>query len=256
MGFGQRLLNLWRPEALDAKADGLDEEGHVQPQLAHGLHPLMILIYLVGHGAMGNGPILRGDNGHVGLEEILVKCIHRGGGSSPTGYADGGADLHRPIGMKVGVEQPVEQSEQGTIGGCEVDGRTNEQAISLAHLGRDVVHYIIEPTDACVPTSVASDATMDGEVSDMYPLGVNTLLLERALHFVQGRCGVSFGLGATIENQYLHLASSLLQSIYQHGSTTGCYHQHASIASYGFVVKIDTDYGISAKATGLVLHFA
>ena len=58
MGFGQRLLNLWRTEALDAKADGLDEEGHVQAKLAHRLHAFFVLVHLAGGGAVGDAPIL------------------------------------------------------------------------------------------------------------------------------------------------------------------------------------------------------
>ena len=58
---------------------------------------------------MGNAPILRWHNGHVRLQEILVQRIHRRGGSTTAGYAYRGSYLHTPVGMKIGVEQAVEQ---------------------------------------------------------------------------------------------------------------------------------------------------
>ncbi len=61
MGFCQFFLNLRRAELLEAETDALDKECHVQTQLAHGLHALLVAYNLTWGCAVGDAPVLRID---------------------------------------------------------------------------------------------------------------------------------------------------------------------------------------------------
>ena len=54
VGFCYLFLNLWRSVFLEAEADGFDHEGHVESELAHGLHSFLVLDHFIRRCSVGD----------------------------------------------------------------------------------------------------------------------------------------------------------------------------------------------------------
>ena len=87
MCFCQFFLNLRRSILLETETEGLNHERHVQSELTHCLHTLFVADDLAWSCTVGYAPVLRGHDGHVRLQEILVQYVNRCCGATTAGDA-------------------------------------------------------------------------------------------------------------------------------------------------------------------------
>lgn len=77
--------------------------------------------------------------------------------------------------------------------------------IGLTHFHRNIIDYVAKGTNACRPALVAGDAAVNLQLPYVHPVRLDTLLLQRPLHFVQCRRRIAVRLRTAIKDDYSHI---------------------------------------------------
>ena len=176
------LLLLWMFLGIQV----LDHPCHVAGKGAHGLHALLILGGLTGRLSIHHVPVLGTHKRHVHHREIFVQTVEGSGGTTAS------ADDHTRSGLvsqlwTEGIEYPVEQGAQRTVGASIIDGGAYHQTVYPIFHGPPytVVQIVVERAFAYPPAHAAGDAALYGTFANAYNLRVDALFIQGFGHFTQ-----------------------------------------------------------------------
>jgi hypothetical protein len=149
-------------------------------QGAHGLHALYVLSGFSFLTAIGDVPILRGDNGHIAHLKHHVHRLVGDIGATTAAYTDIGYRLVSES-VTIAVEKPLNEGHGCGIGNTIVDRSSEDEGISVHSLsGYLIGDVIVESASVLLGmrlTPSTSDATTNGFGSDFHQLRLYAIFL-------------------------------------------------------------------------------
>ena len=133
-------------------------------------------------------PVAARRNGHLAVQEILVKLVERSRRTRPASRDNGGTYLHAFHLGRHRIEQAVQKTRHRAADGSEIDGRAKDDAVGLPELPDHLVHQvIIKHTLSQRPTLPTADAATDILMPHVDDFRLDAILLQHTSHHTQGR---------------------------------------------------------------------
>ena len=191
--------------------DALEQPCHLVTQIAHYLHTLQILLYLLGGVAVNAVPIVGADYGHCGNGEVLVQAIEGCAAATAAAAYDSCGGLACKIGL--GVENSVKKSADVAACGCEVNGRADDHAVCILYLGGAFVYAVLSAeyaTFSFAEAGTAADTAANGLIAYPENLGFNAVCLQSGGYLLKSGIGAALLVGTAVYKQYFHFCSTFL----------------------------------------------
>ena len=200
IGGRQRLHFRKRDDAF-RMVDAFQEPRHVVRQRAHRLEAFDVFADVVGRHAMDAVPVLRRDDRHVRLHEVLQKAVVGGAGAAAAGRNDGRGRLVVKV-WRTAEEDAVEQRRDLAVRACVIDRGADDDAVGFAHQFRAFVDDVFVAMDAEAVVFVATaarKATADRLFADMENGRLNAVFIELRGDFGKRREGAAFFVGNSVD---------------------------------------------------------
>jgi len=175
-------------------AGGFEKERHVVGKGPQGLHSLGVKGGLAGLAAVNDVPVLGGDDGHVHHLEGEVQGLEGGCGAAAPANRNGGRRLPG-YSVTIGVEGPLDNGEQGSVGLAVIHGRAHDQGVARGEfLAYPVADVVVKDASAASfrRTLTAGDAAAHGLVANPNYFAVNSVFLKLRRHFRKCGGGIAF----------------------------------------------------------------
>ena len=127
-----------------------------------------------------------------------LQQIHRHGADHAGGLAAEAA---------AGVEHPVQQRDEGAVGGGVIHRRADDQAVGVLHLLQHPVHQVVVKHAAAgiFLTPAAGGAAPDGLAHHVEDLRLHPFTFQGGGNLPQSGGGAAVHVGAAVEQKYFHM---------------------------------------------------
>ena len=186
---------------------------HIASQLSHGLHAFDVACCLAFGAAIGDVPVLGGDDRHIHDLERHLQALECSGSATASADSDDGGGFAPQIGSAA-IESALHDAEECAVGLSVIDRRAEDEAIDRSELITDLIADIVIEDAAFVSVgesfpshfvaAAASGTSANGFIANPYYFGLQTLIVQGLSHFFQRQARVPIGMRATINKQYFH----------------------------------------------------